>query len=240
MKILAIADKESRNLWDFYTPGKLDGIDLIISCGDLDSNYLQFLATFTFAPILYVYGNHDTRYKDNPPDGCICIEDDIYVHEGIRILGLGGCLRYNNGDHQFEQREMKKRVRKLWWKLRKHKGFDILVTHAPAYGLGDDKDRCHTGFEVFNDLLEKYVPKYFLHGHVHMSYGRKFKRLKTHGDTLIINPYETYLFEYETEHDDNLAKTKAQEEKEEAQRRKLELEKAERERYELETNNEDL
>ena len=36
MKILAIADEESRYLWDFYEPGKLKDIDLIISCGDLN------------------------------------------------------------------------------------------------------------------------------------------------------------------------------------------------------------
>lgn len=225
MKILAIADKESRNLWDFYTPGKLDGIDLIISCGDLDSNYLQFLATFTFAPILYIHGNHDTRYKTNPPDGCICIENNIYVHEGIRILGLGGSLRYNNGEHQYEQREMKFRVIKMARKIRKHKGFDILVTHAPAFGIGDGEDRCHQGFEVFRTLLDKYKPKYYLHGHVHMNYGTKYKRLKTYEDTLIINPYETYLFEFETEYDEQFKKIRDREEKEKREKEKREKEK---------------
>ena len=28
MKILAVADEESRSLWDFYTPDKLEGVDL--------------------------------------------------------------------------------------------------------------------------------------------------------------------------------------------------------------------
>ena len=52
MKILAISDCESRALWDFYTPGKLEGLDLILSCGDLDPRYLSFLATFASCPIL--------------------------------------------------------------------------------------------------------------------------------------------------------------------------------------------
>lgn len=201
MKILAIADKESRNLWDFYQPGKLDGIDLIISCGDLNPNYLSFLATFTHVPILYVHGNHDDKYETIPPEGCICIEDDIYVHEGVRILGIGGSIRYKNGIHQYTQGEMRRRVSKLWYKLWKHKGFDILVTHSPAYKLGDGEDRPHVGFEAFLGLLKKYTPKYFIHGHVHQSYGRQYKRLKAHEGTLIINAYETYLFEYETEYD---------------------------------------
>lgn len=64
MRILALADKESRNYWDFYTPGKLDGIDLIISCGDLDAQFLNFLATFSHAPIIYICGNHDDMYQN--------------------------------------------------------------------------------------------------------------------------------------------------------------------------------
>lgn len=82
MKILAIADEESKYLWDFYEKSKLEGIDLIISCGDLDPRYLSFLVTLSSVPVLYVHGNHDTKYERIPPDGCTCIEDQIYVHEG--------------------------------------------------------------------------------------------------------------------------------------------------------------
>ena len=35
MKILLLADVESKYLWDYFEKEKLDGIDLIISCGDL-------------------------------------------------------------------------------------------------------------------------------------------------------------------------------------------------------------
>ena len=35
MKILALADQESKALWDYFDKSKLKGIDLIISCGDL-------------------------------------------------------------------------------------------------------------------------------------------------------------------------------------------------------------
>ena len=83
MKILVIADKESKNYWDYYTPGKLDGIDLIISCGDLEPHYLQFLVTFAHCPVLYVHGNHDDKYDQIPADGCICIEDRIWVFQVV-------------------------------------------------------------------------------------------------------------------------------------------------------------
>lgn len=197
MKILALADEESAYLWDYFEKSKLEGIDLIISCGDLNPKYLSFLATFTNAPVIYVHGNHDKKYKNIPPEGCICIEDEIYVYKGVRILGLGGSMKYNSDECQYTEREMRKRVRKLRWKLFRSKGFDILVTHAPAYGLNDGDDLPHRGFQVFNTLIEKYNPKYFLHGHVHMRYGRKHVRFDTCGDTQVINAFERCVFEYE-------------------------------------------
>lgn len=197
MKILAIADEESAYLWDYFEKSKLEGIDLIISCGDLDPHYLSFLATFSTAPVIYIHGNHDVKYKNTPPEGCLCIEDQIFVYKGIRILGLGGSMAYSGGEHQYTESAMKKRVKKLRWQLFRNKGFDILVTHAPAFGLNDGDDLPHRGFQVFNTLLDKYNPKFFLHGHVHMRYGMQHKRYDTYKNTQIINSFERCVFEYE-------------------------------------------
>lgn len=195
MKILALADCESKWLWDYFDKSYLEGIDLILSCGDVKPQYLSFLATFTHVPILYVHGNHDDRYAEIPPDGCICIEDEIYVHDGVRILGLGGSMRYKPGKHQYTQREMHRRVRRMWWKLKRNKGFDILLTHSPAYQLNDGDDLPHRGFEAFRTLLDKYKPTYFVHGHVHLNYGRKFPRTSVYNETQVINAYEKHIFE---------------------------------------------
>ena len=110
-------------------------------------------------------------------------------------LGLGGSNRYKPGKNQYTQKEMTKRVKKLWWKLKRKNGFDVLVTHSPAKGLHDGEDVCHTGFDVFNRLIEQYKPRYFVHGHVHMSYGRQFVRLDKVGETTVINAYEKYIVE---------------------------------------------
>ena len=61
MRILTIADTECRALWDYFRPEQLAGTDLILSCGDLDPDYLQFLVTMAGCPLLYVRGNHDER-----------------------------------------------------------------------------------------------------------------------------------------------------------------------------------
>lgn len=199
MRILAIADEESKALWDYFDKSMLEGIDLIISCGDLDPRYLSFLVTFYSGPVLYVHGNHDGKYEQIPPEGCICIEDDIFVYKGVRILGLGGSMRYKPGPHQYTEREMKQRVAKLWFKIFFRRGFDILVAHAPAYQLNDGRDLPHQGFQIFRTLLEKYRPKFFLHGHVHLSYGRNYKRYDKYMDTHIINAYERCVFDFEDE-----------------------------------------
>lgn len=197
MKILVLADQKSKYLYDFYEPDKLKDIDLIISCGDLSPVYLSFFVTLCNVPLLYVRGNHDTRYEQTPPEGCICIEDDIYVHEGIRILGLGGSMEYiPKASNQYSEFKMRRRVRKLKFKLWKKGGFDILVTHAPAREINDLEDLPHRGFEVFRDLMEKYEPKFFFHGHVHANYSRKFKRIDTYGKTTIVNAFEYYIVEY--------------------------------------------
>lgn len=199
MRILAVSDVESKLYWDFYERGMLDGIDLIISCGDLDPRYLSFLVTMASVPVLYVHGNHDTKYAGIPPEGCVCIEDDIYVYQGVRILGLGGSMRYKLGTHQYTEKEMRRRVKRLKYKLWRKRGFDILVTHAPAYQLNDGMDLPHQGFRIFLKLMEKYRPKYFLHGHVHISYGRKHKRYDKYEDTHVINAYEKCIFDFEAE-----------------------------------------
>ena len=199
LRILVLADEECGWFWDHFEKSKLEGIDLIISCGDLNPNYLSFLATFTTAPVYYVHGNHDGKYEKTPPEGCECIDDRLVVFNGVRILGLGGSMRYSDGPHQYTERQMNARIRKLRFSLFRHHGFDILVTHAPAYQLNDGRDLPHQGFRGFVDLMDEYRPKFFLHGHVHLSYSHTQKRVDRYQDTFVINAYERYVFDFEDE-----------------------------------------
>ncbi|MBQ7994528.1 MAG: metallophosphoesterase [Solobacterium sp.] len=195
MKILLVADHEETTLWDYWRASKTEGVDLILSCGDLNPTYLEFLVTMVNRPLLYVRGNHDDIYEEKEPLGCDCIEDKIYNFHGLRILGLGGSYRYGVRNNMYTEREMEKRISKLRWQLKINNGFDILLTHAPAYGYGDLEDLPHRGFECFNDLIEKYKPLYMFHGHVHREYGA-FQRERVHeSGTKIINAYGSWMVE---------------------------------------------
>lgn len=195
MKILAVSDMESKTFYDYYQPGKLKDYDLIIACGDLRTSYLEFLVTMARCPLLYVHGNHDDRLP-REPEGCICIDDTLFTYQGLRILGLGGSCRYGQGKYMYTEKQMRARIRRLWWKLWRAGGVDILVTHAPARGLNDLDDLPHRGFACFNRLLERYRPRYFLHGHIHRSYGVNIPRVTERGETKVINAYEYYSFDY--------------------------------------------
>ncbi|HHY63418.1 MAG TPA: metallophosphoesterase [Clostridiaceae bacterium] len=200
MRLLLVADTESKYIWDHFDPERFEGIDLVISCGDLKSDYLSFIATMISAPVFYVHGNHDTNYETNPPGGCDNIEDKIVTFNGLRILGLGGSIQYSRNPlysvppYQYTEKQMEKRIRKLWFKLKRSKGFDILVTHAPPYGVGDGNDLCHTGFKAFLPLLDKFKPKYMFHGHMHLNYGRG-KRIYEYNGTTIIDAYGYYIID---------------------------------------------
>jgi uncharacterized protein len=196
MKILTVSDHESKYLWEFFDREKFSDTDLVISCGDLDKEYLSFLVTMISAPLYYVPGNHDISFAAAPPLGCDPIDGDLVIYQGLRIGGLGGSHMYSSEDYQYTYSQMKARTRKLERKIKKAGGIDILVSHAPACGIGDGNDLCHMGFPSFNYILDKYSPKYFIHGHQHMNYGNNVKRLTKYKDTTIINAYEYYLFDY--------------------------------------------
>ena len=187
MKILLIADEESPYLWDYYQPGRLKDVDLILSCGDLKQEYLEFLVTMASKPLYYVHGNHDKGYIEYPPEGCECLDDRVVDFQGIRILGLGGCILYNGGPYQYTEKEMAQRIRRARSALKKAGGVDIVITHAPPRGYGDADDNAHRGFEAFLPLIEEYAPRYLVHGHVHQSYGHNLPQQQPCGSTVVYN-----------------------------------------------------
>ena len=196
MKILLVSDEEDKYLWDFYKPGRLKGIDLILSAGDLKAEYLSFLVTMANRPLLYVHGNHDGGYAQRPPEGCQCIDGKLVTVGGLRILGLGGSALYNGGPHQYTETQMRRRIHRLRLKLALAGGVDIVLTHAPVRGFGDEDNMTHRGFEAFLPLLDQYQPRYLVHGHIHQRYGANRPRCYQYNETTIVNATGRYILEF--------------------------------------------
>ncbi|MCP4396884.1 MAG: metallophosphoesterase, partial [bacterium] len=198
MRILTISDTVERKLYSVKAKERFPNIDLILSCGDLPFYYLEFLVTVLNVPLFYVYGNHHTRPmltadggEVTQPGGCVNIDHRILSFHGLLIGGFEGCMRYNNGPKQYTEFEM-------WWKVQQlkprlfrntllHKrAIDILITHAPPLGIHDKPDLCHHGFKVFRRFIERYRPRYFIHGHTHR-YNTRDAWKTQHRHTSVIN-----------------------------------------------------
>ena len=186
MKILAVSDRKDPGLWDYYSKDKTKGVELILSCGDLSNNYLEFLVTMVNRPLVYVRGNHDESARETPPEGCDCLEDEVLIIKGLRIAGLGGSMKYKKSEEMYTETQMCKWVRELKKKIDRYGGLDILVTHAPVKGFGDGEDLPHRGFECFKELIDLYHPYCLIHGHMHEEYGN-FERIHEYKGTKIIN-----------------------------------------------------
>ncbi len=195
MKILVVSDKEIPSLLNESGADLLRDLDCIISCGDLRAAYLNSLVAKTGVPLFYVAGNHDFHYKYERPKG-INLDLKVIEFRGLRIVGFEGSMRYNHKAYQYTEAQMQRRVRSVGCKLFFKTKVDIVVTHAPPAGIYSADDLCHQGFLVYRKFIEKYQPRFFLHGHYHLEYGPKRKRRENVlGQTKLINCIGYYILE---------------------------------------------
>ena len=67
------------------------------------------------------------------------------------------------------------------------------MPRAACYGDLDDLP--HRGFEAIGTLLDRTTPRYLLHGHVHLQYGR-IERVREHpSGATIINACGSYVLD---------------------------------------------
>ncbi len=171
MKILAVSDKHLNHLnnADFLRQNHSD-VEMLISCGDVDPEYLDFIASVLSIPLYYVRGNHDQRYTDDSPGG-INVHRRIVSYRQVSLAGLEGSIRYNQGSIQYSEAEMTSHVFSLMpgflmRRLSKGNGIDVLVAHSPPRGINDLTDWAHRGFRSFRWLIRWGRPRYLIHGHI--------------------------------------------------------------------------
>ncbi|MFC7756078.1 metallophosphoesterase family protein [Tsukamurella soli] len=163
--------------------------ELILGAGDLSAAYLESLIERYQVPCVYVPGNHDPdmtgfRYSaggfvraglpaEHPgPRGGRNADATVVREAGLAVAGLGGCMRYNGGPNQWTERAQARRARRTRRRARRVPSVDVLLTHSPAAGIGDEPDGAHRGFACVGDLAARLRPRVLLHGHVH-PHGRR-------------------------------------------------------------------
>ena len=218
MKILCVSDTTRSLAFASNVAEIYKGTRLVLSCGDMPMESHDWLSTMLHKDVYYVFGNHNletfrqnmdndhvrsTRFENSYDrkfygfliDGK-CVRDR---NTGLIIAGLGGSMRYNNGDSQYTEAQMRRRIRRMaltlmYNKKRYGRYLDILITHAPPFGIGDGQDLCHRGFRCFLDFMDRYQPKYLLHGHVHLD-DRNAERITRYGNTTVINIFGSYMLD---------------------------------------------
>ncbi len=179
VRVLAVADEEvpaaQSRLRDLQ-------VDVVLSAGDLPWDYLESIVSELGVPAAYVPGNHDPEIRQGAaPDGMISADEQVIDVAGLRVAGLGGSVRYNDGHHQHTQQEYEQRARRL---VERAQGpIDVLLTHAPPLGLGDEPDPSHVGIEALHEVIGALSPTWHLHGHIH-PYGmlKADRQLGSHHD----------------------------------------------------------
>ena len=219
MKILCVADQKDLLVYSENIGKRYGDVDLVISAGDLPLRYYEFIVSSLNKNLYFVFGNHHAeqlpRYRkmgfwDDPftvrfdeGHGGIFIDGKVKRDKlsNLIIAGLGGSMRYSNQESQYTETQMFFRILKLipklfYYRLRYKRFLDILVTHAPPRGIGDQQDLCHRGFKVFLWFMKVFKPRYLLHGHIHL-FDLNEKRVNKFEETTVVNVYGSYILEIE-------------------------------------------
>lgn len=194
MQILSVSDTVVRELVDRDGESPVSAVDLILGCGDLPPEYLRELRTIYDVPLLYVLGNHDIRHDIEPP-GCTDISRRIVTVKGFNFIGFSGSRWYNGNRNQYHEHEMRRQIRKLWFRLWRTKTIDVILTHSPPRGIHDAEDPCHKGFRCYSNFITRYRPRFFIHGHIHRLFDNPSDRISMIGQTQVINSYGYHIFE---------------------------------------------
>ena len=180
MKILVISDKIEES---FLNTGSstpiLQGIELILACGDLPASYMEFMVSTLNVPLYYVLGNHDNHLYGQHINGCTCLDETTVFFKNKIIGGLSGSIKYANTPLMYSETQMHGKIARLfphllYNRIRYKRYIDILITHSPIYGVHDEPTRVHRGFKALKLFDKQYKPTYHFHGHT-MVRNNKYK-----------------------------------------------------------------
>lgn len=190
IRILAVSDEPDPSLDSVATRRRMGGVDMVIGAGDLEPDYLGFVADAFDAPLRYVRGNHDVGPAWSASRRSLLPEPmsdgQVVTEAGLRLLGFSGSPVYNDRGMQVSAVGMWAKAIASWSGAQRARPL-IVVTHAPPRDLNDDTDRAHRGFTAFRWLVDRLSPPLWLHGHTALVRRGIDARCARHEGTLFYN-----------------------------------------------------
>ncbi len=167
MKILHLSDTHG---WHRRL-GDLPATDVVVHSGDStmsgsEAEAIDFLNWFCGLPHrhkIFICGNHDACLYGAGIDG---LDGNVHYlcNSGVEIDGV----RFY-GVPMFMADCISKRQNRHYAAIPDHT--DVLITHAPPYGILDFDDKVHYGSEELLRRVIAVAPRLHLFGHIHRQYG---------------------------------------------------------------------
>ncbi|HWB02906.1 MAG TPA: metallophosphoesterase [Verrucomicrobiales bacterium] len=171
MQIVAISDED-------YTICRMEGTrpDVLIALGDILDATIERAINFYRPRITFgVRGNHDTSAPFGA--GVIDLHCKTQQFENLTFGGFEGCWRYKpRGHHLYEQEEVSSLMKDF-------PSVDVFVAHNSPAGIHERDTETHQGFKHFRNYIDWHHPRWFIHGHQHVS------AVTEHGTTTVIGVY---------------------------------------------------
>lgn len=194
-RILAVADEVDTTLDSPETRRRIGAVDLVIGCGDLPVDYLQFVVDAFNVPLAYVRGNHDvggawatgdaTRLHLPEP-----LRDGIpRTDDGLTLVGFNGIPFHGGGGLQTRDFTTWRAVTRAYaaLRLRTSRLPALMISHAAPRGINDGPDRMHRGSLPLRWLANRIRPPLWLHGHTTLVTRRLVDRAVHRSGTLFYN-----------------------------------------------------
>lgn len=210
LRVLTLSDEVVKFIYSPAVRKRFGGVNMIIGCGDLPREYLEYVVSVLNRPLFFVRGNHTSivEYSETghrPVEhGGVNLHRRVVNYRGLLLAGVEGSVRYNRGPIQYTQAEMWGHVARLVPALLRNRilygrYLDIFVTHAPPWGIHDQPDPAHRGIRAFRWLVRVFRPTVHFHGHSHVYRPDTITETLFHG-TRIINtyPYRETLVQHPT------------------------------------------
>lgn len=202
IRILAVSDELDPALEHETNRERLEPIDLVVGCGDLQADQLCFVADAFRAPLVYVRGNHDSggRWSRGAVRLPVPLRGGSRTEAGLRIVGLGWPGLETSRGHALRDgaaawRDVLGLALHIMFRppFRERGRRMLVVSHAAPLGLGDGPDAYHRGFAAYRWLLARLRPPLWLHGHTTLA-STSGRRVDADG-TAIVNVTGAVLVE---------------------------------------------